>query len=168
MKWRRYLMSKPHGENPDIREDFDINKMTPQEKIDYIKSFTSCRDAKTGRFLKGHSGNKNGRPRTRTTIDDCFSAVLSEKTTVVINGKQSKVTLLEACCRKIIMTALTDEDTKLLISIMKNFMSKVDIEKELPPPKIKSNKRDPYYDESVEMIKRAIYDRLDAERDGTY
>lgn len=145
----------------EFQDNPDINQMNSQERLDYLKALTSSRDPKTGRFPKGHSGNYKGRPRTRTTVNDCLSLVFSKKTTMQIDGKTVTIPLIQAICYKIVISALADNDTKTLIYILKTFGSNIDISKEYPAPKIKPIKEDP----SVAIIKKAIYDRLDKERD---
>ena len=145
--------------HPEFKDNPDISQMNSQQKLDYIRNLTSSRDPKSGRFPKGHSGNYKGRPRARTTVDDCFSLVFSKKTTTIVDGKPTSLTLMQAMCYKIIISALADNDTKMLVYILKTFGANIDISKEFPAPKIKPVKEDP----TVDIIKKAIYDRLDKE-----
>lgn len=145
--------------NPEFKDNQDISQMSSQQSLDYIKALTSGRDPKSGKFTKGRSGNPKGRPRARTTLNDCFSLVFSKKTDIIIDGKSTTLTLMQATCYKIIISALADNDTKMLVQILKTFGSNIDISKEFPAPKIKPLKEDP----TVNIIKKAIFARLDKE-----
>lgn len=143
----------------EFEDNQDTSQMNAEEKADYLKALISGRDSQNGRFLKGSSGNPKGRPRARTTVDDCFSLVFSQKTTITADGKPVRMTLLQAICYKIVISALADDDIKMLMQILKIFGSKIDISNELPSPKAKPLKEDP----TVEMIKKAILVQTDKE-----
>lgn len=136
-----------------------------EDRLEYIKSLKSNRDPKTGRFKKGHSGNYKGRPSQRTTWAACLNKTLAEKTTVNIGGKMQSMSNMQLACDVIFKGALARKDSKILMQLFKMWGSDIDLSNEFPPPKKKPVKKNPWYDESVEQIKKAIYTRLDAERD---
>lgn len=143
----------------DFENDPEYNKLDVRERLAILKAHVTGRDSKTGRYLKGHSGNYGGRPKARTNTKDCLSLVLSQKTIATINGKQVRTTLLQAFYYKLAMSALKSDDPKLLMMAYKCFFSNVDISKDMPDPKIKPLKRDP----SVDMIIKDIFGQTDKE-----
>ena len=52
-----------------------------------------------GRFLKGHSGNRNGRPLRPTKLEPLIALILNEKVAMKIGSRSLKVTRLEALLR---------------------------------------------------------------------
>lgn len=148
-------------------ENLEISQMDSAQKRDLLKALTTGRDPKSGKFLPRHSGNPKGRPRCATTLDNCLNISFSRKATVKIEGKMVSMTNLQLACDMIIQDTLSKRDIKGLIQLLNAFGSKIDISSELPTSKIGSGKKDPYYDESVEKIKKAIYNELD-KRNGTY
>lgn len=151
--------------DPIAEEELDFDKMDSKQKWDYLKVQAHGRDAKTGKFLKGHSGNKKGRPRQKTTLEACLAKSFARKAMIKIDGKMVSTTNLQLACDLIVQDSIAKKDSKTIIQLFKAFGSKIDITDELPPPKVKTKQNDPYYDESVEKIKRAIYQRLDKQRD---
>lgn len=146
----------------DSPEDSQSKKL---EALDFIRFLGSKRDLKTGRFKKGHSGNSKGRPRARTTWTACLNKTLAEKTTVNIGGKRQSMSNMQLACDMIFKDALTRKDSKLLMQFFKFWGSYIDLSGELPSPKSRPKQKDPYYDENVEKIKRAILGKLDSKRD---
>lgn len=149
---------------PEFENNLDISEMDTKEKLDLLKGQISGRDPKTGRFCEGHSGNPKGRPRMRTNAADCLSVVLSQKTTMIIDGKHVPMTLLQAYYYKLVKIVVDSNDPKILMQAHRTFGINIDISKELPPPKIKPLKEDP----SFEMIKKALFDQIDEECGNNY
>lgn len=142
-------------------ENMNINNMDPAQKQKYLKALTTGRDPKTGRFLKEHSGNLKGRPREKTNMSECLNKVFALRTSISINGKKVKTTMLQAYCYKLMASTLASDDIKLLVQTLKIFGPMINLYEELPKPKTVSYEDDP----SVKEIKKAIYKRLDDERD---
>jgi hypothetical protein len=59
------------------------------------------RDPKTGRFQKGQSGNRNGRPKKAKSVSAAVMDALSEKVPVNENGRRRRVTKLVATATQI-------------------------------------------------------------------
>jgi len=146
--------------NPfEFEDSQDISQMNAEEKVDHLKAMISGRDLKNGRFLKGHSGNIKGRPRTRTTLSGCLNKSFSRKATAKIDGKTIITTNLQLACDMVVQSSLASGDLKTIMKLLKDFSSTINLSDELPPPKVKPLKKDP----SVEMIKKAIFNSLDEE-----
>lgn len=143
----------------DFENDLNISQMDSEQKLDYLRAITSSRDPKSGKFLKGHSGNMKGRPPAARTLDECFNKVFAQKTTIILNAKAQDVTMLHAAVYKLMATALANDDVKMLLKILKVFGPRINLSGEMSPPKIKPLKED----KTVEMIRKAILHSLDKE-----
>jgi hypothetical protein len=58
------------------------------------------RDTKTGRFQKGVSGNRKGRPKKAPTVGAAILGALREKVPIKENGRSKRVTKLEATAKQ--------------------------------------------------------------------
>ena len=58
------------------------------------------RNAKTGRFEKGKSGNPRGRPKKAPTVGAAILGALNEKVPIKENGRSRRVTKLEAAAKQ--------------------------------------------------------------------
>jgi hypothetical protein len=59
------------------------------------------RDPRTGRFQKGQSGNRRGRPKNAKTVSAAVMDALSEKVPVNENGRRRRVTKLQATATQV-------------------------------------------------------------------
>ena len=59
-----------------------------------------------GRFRKGESGNRKGRPRARFSVPSAFDIVMDRTLTVMQNGKPREVTVEEALQHRIYQDAI--------------------------------------------------------------
>ena len=59
------------------------------------------RDAGTGRFRKGASGNPRGRPKKPPTVSAAIMGALSEKVPINENGRRRRVSKLEATAKQV-------------------------------------------------------------------
>lgn len=143
----------------DFENDPDYKKLDIRDRLAILKTYITGRDSKTGRFVKGRSGNTKGRPRVRTTLSACLNKSFSQKATIEIDGKTVVTTNLQLACDMILQTSLAERDIKTLIQLLKTFGSAVNLSEEFPPPKVRPPKEDP----SVEMIREAILHSLDKE-----
>jgi hypothetical protein len=71
----------------------------------------------TGKFVKGHSGNKNGRPKNSVSINTELRKLLAGK------GKDGKRKVVEAVAYKILQDALGG-DTRLMIEMWQQMEGK--------------------------------------------
>ena len=55
-----------------------------------------AREARTGRFTKGKTGNPKGRPRRSATVGSAILEAMNEKVPIKANGRSRKVTKLQA------------------------------------------------------------------------
>jgi hypothetical protein len=60
-----------------------------------------CRPPKSTRFKKGKSGNSNGRPKSSKPVGAILEEVFNRKIPTTENGKQRKISLLEAILRQL-------------------------------------------------------------------
>jgi hypothetical protein len=61
------------------------------------------------RFVKGKSGNPNGRPRGKRNLASILLGVLFESVTVTENGKRRRITKLEATFKQIVNQAASGD-----------------------------------------------------------
>jgi hypothetical protein len=59
-----------------------------------------ARHSKTGRFLKGKTGNPYGRPKKAQSVGAAILGALSERVPVKENGRSKRVTKLEAAAKQ--------------------------------------------------------------------
>ena len=60
------------------------------------------RDSGTGRFAKGQSGNRRGRPRKSKSVGEAIKSAFAEKVTVTEQGKRRRITKLDATAKQIV------------------------------------------------------------------
>ena len=81
-----------------------------------------CNPPIESRFKKGHSGNIKGRPKGDKNINTLLKKEINEKVTVVINGKETKVTKKEIIIKNIVNNAVKNkgktQETYKLINMM--------------------------------------------------
>ena len=63
---------------------------------------SDCRQAETGRFLPGRSGNPRGRPKKLRTIDAALVDAANEKVTVHENGRSRRVAKLDVTAKQLV------------------------------------------------------------------
>ena len=61
----------------------------------------SGRDGETGRFLKGQSGNRLGRPKRPKSVGAAITGAFAEKVPVNEGGRRRKITKLEAAAKQV-------------------------------------------------------------------
>jgi hypothetical protein len=90
-------------------------KPTPQ---DYDVGFR--KPPKQTRFVKGQSGNPNGRPKGQRNWATVLHSILEQKVTVVENGRSKQVTKLEAATTQLVNKAAGGDTNaiRLLLQIM--------------------------------------------------
>jgi len=78
------------------------------------------RPPEASRFQKGRSGNPSGRPRGSRNISAVISAALSERVTIVENGRRRTITKLEAAAKQMANKAASGDPraAKLIIELL--------------------------------------------------
>lgn len=74
--------------------------MPPEKQRDYEVGFG--KPPRHSRFVKGRSGNPQGRPRGSKNLATLLSEALNEKVTVVENGRRRKITKREAVIAQLV------------------------------------------------------------------
>ena len=74
--------------------------MPPETPKDYKIGFG--KPPTHSRFVKGRSGNPQGRPRGSKNLATLFSEALNERVTVVENGRRRKITKREAVIAQLV------------------------------------------------------------------
>ena len=74
----------------------------------------------TGQFTPGRSGNPSGRPKGARNVSTVIDAALSEKVTVIQNGKRRSITKLEAAFTQMANKAASGDRqaVKLMIELL--------------------------------------------------
>ena len=73
-------------------------------------------------FKKGQSGNPKGRPKGRKNLKSIFEKTAQKKITLSANGKEVKVTLLEATITRLFEKAMKG-DARSIDTVMKHAQS---------------------------------------------
>jgi len=91
---------------------------------------------KKGQFKKGQSGNKQGRPKGSKNFVTILTKELNQKVTVNENGRQKKISRMEAMVKRLVAEALQGERRSLitLIDIMRKTgqMDEVEVQGLIP------------------------------------
>ena len=74
--------------------------MRPEKPRDYEVGFG--KPPRNSRFVKGRSGNPQGRPRGSKNLATLFSEALNQTVTVVENGRRRKITKREAVIAQLV------------------------------------------------------------------
>lgn len=83
-----------------MRDDYEPKKVKKMPTGDYPEGY--CRPPKGSRWKKGTSGNPGGRKKDRSKqlIADMMRAALNKKITISSDGKDERITILEAVVRR--------------------------------------------------------------------
>ncbi len=91
---------------------------------------------KKGQFKKGQSGNPHGRPKGSKNFVTILTKELNQKVTVNENGRQKKISRMEAMVKRLVAEALQGERRSLitLIDIMRKTgqMDEVEVQGLIP------------------------------------
>jgi hypothetical protein len=89
-----------------------------QDKSDYEVGYQ--KPPKANQFVKGHSGNPNGRPKGTKNWATVLNAALEQKVTVLVNGSSKQVTKLEAATTQLANKATQGDlhSIRLLLQLM--------------------------------------------------
>ena len=91
---------------------------------------------KKGQFKKGQSGNPHGRPKGSKNFVTILTKELNQKVTVNENGRQKKISRMEAMVKRLVSEALQGERRSLitLIDIMRKTgqMDEVEVQGLIP------------------------------------
>lgn len=66
-----------------------------------------CNPPKHSQFKKGKSGNPKGRPKGSQNLGTLLKATFDHKLTTTVNGKLTKMPLIQALITKLVATALS-------------------------------------------------------------
>lgn len=66
-----------------------------------------CSPPKHAQFQKGKSGNPKGRPKGSQNLGSLLQATFDHKLTTTVNGKLTKMPLIQALITKLVATALS-------------------------------------------------------------
>jgi hypothetical protein len=93
------------------------------------------RPPKANQFQKGQSGNPSGRPKGSTSLSTKITAALSERVTVVQNGKRRSISKLEAAFAQLANKAAAGDRhaAKLLIEMLHQSESRDDARADMIP-----------------------------------
>lgn len=102
----------------EFQDEINFEQMDSKKKLNYFKIHSTGRDPKTGKFLKGHSGNAKGRPRRKTTLDACLNKSFARSVTVRIDGKLVMTTNLQLACDLAVQDSIARKDVKTIIQLL--------------------------------------------------
>lgn len=91
-----------------------------------------CMPPKHSQFKKGQSGNPKGRKKEPATVLACFNKELSKDIKIIKDGKESKITGLNAIVKKW-LNMLLSGDFKFMKLFMDKFAQDINIEPYLYP-----------------------------------
>lgn len=120
------------------------------------------RDEK-GRFKKGNSGNKKGRPRKKelNNITDILNVILKEKTDLKILKIKKQANLLDALIYKLITQLLNKGTPYQIIKFLITFSSYINLEVNIDTKKNLNNETFLSNSQNPGEITRGIYQVMD-------
>lgn len=129
-----------------------------------IKKYSkdNLRDEK-GRFKKGNSGNKKGRPHKKelNNITDILNSVLKEKTSLKILKTKKQANLLDALIYKLITQLLNKGTPYQIIKFLITFSSDINLEVNIDTKKNSNNETFSTNSQNPGKIMRDIYQVMD-------
>lgn len=89
-----------------------------KDQVDYEVGYQ--KPPKANQFVKGHSGNPNGRPKGTKNWATSLHEALEQKVTVLVNGSSKQVTKLEAATTQLANKATQGDlhSIRLLLQLM--------------------------------------------------
>lgn len=128
------------------------------DNMDYEVGYK--RPPKEHQFKSGISGNPKGRPKPSKTIGDAIKKDLKSTIKITENGKQKKMSKLDAAGKKITNMLLMG-DINIIKIFLKELYNDISLDYEIPPVP----ESEVYTKEEKHIYKKRLIELLDKTRD---